>query len=94
MVSKKRSMGVIMDEIDGMSSNDKGGLTELMNTIFTKRSGKDKRPMVRLLYVYLSIDKKIKTLRDKKCRFKFSRPNKMLMTKINRKNFCESESMK
>ena len=33
---KKRSMGVIMDEIDGMSSNDKGGLTELMNTIFTK----------------------------------------------------------
>ena len=23
MVSKKRSMGVIMDEIDGMSSNDK-----------------------------------------------------------------------
>ena len=54
MVSKKRSMGVIMDEIDGMSSNDKGGLTELMNTIFTKGTGKKKVPMVHHLYVSLT----------------------------------------
>jgi len=83
MVSKKRSMGVIMDEIDGMSSNDKGGLTELMNTIFTKRNGKEKRPSGSpFICISNSIDKKIKTLRDKSVSIKFSRPNKMLMTKL------------
>ena len=83
MVSKKRSMGVIMDEIDGMSSNDKGGLTELMNTIFTKGGGKKKVPSGSpFICISNSIDKKIKTLRDKSVSIKFSRPNKMLMTKL------------
>ena len=83
MVSKKRSMGVIMDEIDGMSSNDKGGLTELMNTIFTKGTGKKKVPSGSpFICISNSIDKKIKTLRDKSVSIKFSRPNKMLMTKL------------
>lgn len=83
MVSNKRSMGVIMDEIDGMSGNDKGGLTELMNTIFTKRSGKDKRPTGSpFICISNSIDKKIKTLRDKSVSIKFSRPSKMLMTRL------------
>ena len=83
MVSKKRSMGVIMDEIDGMSSNDKGGLTELMNTIFTKGGGKKKVPTGSpFICISNSIDKKIKTLRDKSVSIKFSRPNKMLMTKL------------
>lgn len=83
MVSKKRSMGVIMDEIDGMSSNDKGGLTELMNTIFNKKGGKEKRPTGSpFICISNSIDKKIKTLRDKSVSIKFSRPNKMLMTRL------------
>ena len=83
MVSKKRSMGVIMDEIDGMSSNDKGGLTELINTIFTKGGGKKKVPSGSpFICISNSIDKKIKTLRDKSVSIKFSRPNKMLMTKL------------
>ena len=47
--------------------------------------------MVLLLYVYPSIDKKIKTLRDKSVA-KFSRPNKMLMTcSIERILSAESE---
>ena len=29
MKSKKKAMGIVMDEIDGMNSSDKGGLTEL-----------------------------------------------------------------
>lgn len=83
MVSKKKSMGVIMDEIDGMSSNDKGGLTELMNTIFNKKGGKEKIPTGSpFICISNSVDKKIKTLRDKSVSIKFSRPNKMLMTRL------------
>ena len=83
MVSKKRSMGVIMDEIDGMSGNDKGGLTELMNTIFNKKGGKEKIPTGSpFICISNSVDKKIKTLRDKSVYIKFSRPNKMLMTRL------------
>ena len=83
MVSKKRSMGVIMDEIDGMSGNDKGGLTELMNTIFNKKGGKEKIPTGSpFICISNSVDKKIKTLRDKSVSIKFSRPNKMLMTRL------------
>jgi hypothetical protein len=83
MVSKKRSMGVIMDEIDGMSGNDKGGLTELMNTIFNKKGGKEKNPTGSpFICISNSVDKKIKTLRDKSVSIKFSRPNKMLMTRL------------
>ena len=51
MVSKKRSMGVIMDEIDGMSSKfKKGGLTELMNTALIKRRKRKNLPASFYLY--------------------------------------------
>ena len=71
-----------MDEIGGMSSND-GGFTELMNTIFNKKGGKEKIPTGSpFICISNSVDKKIKTLRDKSVSIKFSRPNKMLMTRL------------
>ena len=81
MKSKKKAMGIVMDEIDGMNSSDKGGLTELMSVMFSKKNKKVPTGSP-FICISNSIDKKIRQLKDKSVSIKIGKPNKMLMTKL------------
>jgi DNA polymerase III delta prime subunit len=85
---KKKKMGIIMDEIDGMSSNDRGGLGELIDIIFEKTPlKKDNNIPSGSPFVCISntIDKKIKTLMNKSVCIKLSLPSKLMMINLCRK---------
>ena len=46
MCNKKTKIAIILDEIDGLSSGDKGGMTEINNII------SESRTQTHLLFVY------------------------------------------
>ena len=82
MMGVKRLNGIIMDEVDGMSSGDKGGMSELISFINPNKGlRKNKRKPVRYDNPIICIsneeyDKKINDLR-KECEvIKFIRPKK------------------
>jgi len=53
MQYKKKHIGIIMDEIDGMNTTDRGGLTELIDIMFkTNKPKKNLHQSVPPLYVY------------------------------------------
>ena len=76
-----KQIGIIMDEVDGMSSGDKGGVSELISFI-NPNKGKRKKDKHKLNYINPIIcicnkdnDKKIKDLK-KECEYiKFSLPS-------------------
>ena len=78
---EKRNIAIIMDEIDGMNSNDKGGLSELMSVMFSKKNKKVPTGSP-FICISNSIDKKIRQLKEKSVSIKIGKPNKMLMTKL------------
>jgi replication factor C subunit 1 len=85
---KKKKMGIIMDEIDGMSSNDRGGLSELIEIIFQKTPlKKDNNIPSGSPFICISntIDKKIKTLMNKSVCVKLSLPGKLMSINLCRK---------
>ena len=75
---KKRQMGIIMDEIDGMSSNDRGGVSELMEIMFRNTPVKKELNIPSITFVCISntIDKKIKTIMAKSVCIKLTLPGK------------------
>ena len=48
MYKKRRKMVIVMDEIDGMNSGDKGGITALIKLIRQKKTKKQKLENVTL----------------------------------------------
>ena len=44
MMSSKKYMGIIMDEIDGISGGERSGLSEIINIINPKKSVNEKTP--------------------------------------------------
>ena len=84
MFSKKKPMAIIMDEIDGMNSSDKGGLTELMSIMFKNKTKKNKHIPNGSPFICISnsLDKKLKMLRDKSVSIKVLPPNKILLKKL------------
>ena len=63
MKSKKKAMGIVMDEIDGMNSSDKGGLTELMSVMFSKKNIQSNRSSSKKLFDLINSTEK-KSLLD------------------------------
>ena len=66
MYKKRRKMVIVMDEIDGMNSGDKGGITALIKLIRQKKTKKQKLENVTLLPIICIgnyyLDKKMKEL--------------------------------
>lgn len=63
---KKRNIAIIMDEIDGLNSGDKGGITSLINIIRPKKTKKQMLELITNNPIFCistnEIDKKIKEL--------------------------------
>ena len=95
MCFKKRNIGIIMDEIDGMSSGDRGGLQELIDIIFpkkTKQKNTHKFPPSPFICISNTVDKKIKTLKAKSQDIRMSEPNKKQLFHL-ATQICEKESI-
>ena len=63
---KKKKLAIIMDEIDGMNSGDKGGINSLIRLIRPKKTKKQKKENTTMIPIICignyHIDKKIKEL--------------------------------
>merc|ERR1711998_619094 len=63
---KKKSIAIIMDEIDGMNSGDKGGINALIKLIRPKKTKKQKKEQITMIPIICignyHIDKKIKEM--------------------------------
>ena len=100
MCFKKRNIAIIMDEIDGMSSGDRGGLNELIDIIFPKKkSSKSKKASSSsslspspFICITNTIDKKIKTLKTKSCDIRMYEPDKKQLFRL-AKHVCENEKI-
>lgn len=82
----KRRIAIVMDEIDGMNSGDKGGITSLIKLIRQKRTKKQKSENVTINPIICIgnyfVDKKIKELMKVCHVFELESPNEMQMTKL------------
>jgi len=87
MCNKKKKIGIIMDEIDGMSGGDKGGLTELIELIFPKIKGVRKKNLNGSPFICISntMDKKIKLISSNSVSIKFQLPTKMMLINLCKK---------
>ena len=56
MCNKKTKIAIILDEIDGLSSGDKGGMSEINNII---QSNKDKNPLGLFVFQIIFVRKLI-----------------------------------
>jgi len=83
---KKRNIAIIMDEIDGLNSGDKGGITTLINIIRPKKTKKQMLELITNNPIFCistnEIDKKIKEL-IKVCHYyEFKMPNEIQLKNI------------
>jgi replication factor C subunit 1 len=79
MCMRKKRIGIIFDEIDGLSGGEKSGISEISNIIFDKEIQTKNTPFI---CITNTSNKKIDTLK-KKCIFvKISKPNKITLKKI------------
>ena len=100
MCFKKRNIAIIMDEIDGMSSGDRGGMSELLDIIFPKKKNvKDKEkitgksfPKSPFICITNTIDKKIKTMKTKSCDIRMYEPDKKQLFRL-ALHICQSENI-
>ena len=76
MCKKKQYIGIIMDEIDGMSSGDRGGISELSEFINKRNTYKHKTPFI---CISNTTDKKLKNLRQKSLELFLKEPTKQSM---------------
>jgi len=95
MVSAKKRLGIIMDEVDGMSGGEKGGITELLNILSIGKSKKDKSKSKKkkpdtetkiktpVICICNNIsDKKLKDLKAKSLVIKVSKPNNIFLQRL------------
>ncbi len=75
---KKRNIAIIMDEIDGLNSGDKGGITSLINIIRPKKTKKQMLEIITNNPIFCistnEIDKKIKELIKVSHYYELNRP--------------------
>jgi DNA polymerase III delta prime subunit len=90
MCMKKRYMGVIFDEIDGLSSGEKSGITEITSIIFDKTIQNKNTPFI---CISNTLSKKIEAIKKKSIYVKINRPTKNTLTKI-LERICKSEKLK
>lgn len=77
---KKRSIGIVMDEIDGMNSGDKGGITSLIKLVRPKKTKKQKLENYTSNLIFCignyHMDKKIKELMKVSNVYEIKKPTK------------------
>ena len=73
--NKKRNIGIIMDEVDGMSSGDKGGVSELVSIIDSKKESKKKIYVNPIICICNNTDKKLSELKKICLEVNFVKPN-------------------
>lgn len=81
MCYKKKEMGIILDELDGLTSGEKSGLTEIINIIFDKsmKNGHSKTPFI---CISNTTNKKLDTIRKKSVELKIGKPSRITLKKI------------
>ena len=77
MCNKKTKIAVILDEIDGLSSGDKGGLSEI-NNIIADSKGKQ----TPFICISNNICKKMDSLKRKSVYIKIGKPNDFIIKKL------------
>lgn len=85
---KKKNIGIIMDEIDGMSTGDKGGVNELISIMY------DPKANISSPFVCISntLDKKLKKIRDNSVAIQVKHPTKFDLQKVCKK-ILDSENI-
>ena len=81
MCYKKKEIGIILDELDGLTSGEKSGLTEIINIIFDKnmKEGQRKTPFI---CISNTTNKKLDTIRKKSVELKIGKPSRITLKKI------------
>jgi replication factor C subunit 1 len=94
MCKKETDIGIIMDEIDGMTTGERGGLSELMKIIHPKKNEPQKPYLTKTPFICISntIDKKLSELKSKSVFIKFSGVHKMNLIKCAQR-ITESENI-
>ena len=91
MCNKKTKIAIILDEIDGLSNGDKGGMTEINNIIMESRE--KKTPFI---CISNNVCKKTDSLKRKSLFIKVSKPSdlniKKIITLINKEEKLKLES--
>lgn len=91
MCNKKTKIAIILDEIDGLSSGDKGGMTEINNIIMESRE--QNTPFI---CISNNICKKTDSLKRKSLYIKIGKPSDMIVkniiTKISKQENIQIES--
>ena len=95
MCMKKKHMGIIFDEIDGVSSGEKSGISEISNIIFEKGVNRN----TPFICISNTLSKKIDAIKKKSVYIKVNKPNKLILKKIlnkilNKENIKIDEDVK
>jgi DNA polymerase III delta prime subunit len=88
MSNKKKHIGIIIDELDGINNTEKGALKELVNIINNTKTYSSP-----FICTTNSINKKIDLLKKKALYIKISKPTKKTVREFINK-ICENESLK
>lgn len=88
MSNKKKHIGIIIDELDGINNTEKGALKELINIINNTKTYSSP-----FICTTNSINKKIELLKKKALYIKISKPTKKIVREFINK-ICENESLK
>ena len=90
MSSQKKYMGIIMDEIDGISGGERSGLSEIINIINPKKSKNNKTPIICISNSV--VEKKMQEIMKHSLSIKINKPNKMQLSKV-LENIITNENM-
>jgi replication factor C subunit 1 len=93
MLNKKNANGIIMDEIDGMSNTDKGGLNEIISIMFPKKKDIKQHNQYTSPFICITntINKKIKIIKENSVAIKIDLPSKFMLVNICKKILkCEN----
>ena len=98
MYKKVKKIAIVMDEIDGMNSGDKGGLTALIKLIRQKKTKKQRLESMTLNPIICignyNVDKKIKELMKVCNLFEIKTPTTSQMTTLIKTTFPEIDETK
>ena len=76
-MSKKKKIGIIIDELDGINNSEKGSINELIKIISNSKN-KQSSPFI---CITNSLTKKINALKDKSVYIKITKPSRSLIKK-------------
>ena len=78
MSNKKKKIAIILDEIDGISKGEKGGLTEITSIIFDKKKPNN----TPYICITNTLNKKLETVSKKSVFLRINKPNDFIIKKL------------